>query len=236
MQANQNFVEIVKNYGSGFHFVVPFDPVSDTLLAMDFTENNRTLTPAVLCDTSLFSHYVSAELAAHGATYGIGGYNEHRTIYQRSAVFDTPDGQEPRRLHVGTDIWGPPDTPLYAPLEATVHSFGFNEAYGDYGTTLILQHEMEGMIFHTLYGHLSLKSIQEVREGQTIEKGEWIGSFGIPAENGQWPPHLHFQVILDMQGWKGDYPGVCRFSEKESYLANCPDPDYLLGLNQYLVG
>jgi peptidoglycan LD-endopeptidase LytH len=131
------------------------------------------------------------------------------------------------------DIWGPAGTPVYAPLAATVHSFGFNDAYGDYGATLILQHELDGYLFHTLYGHLSLASIQDKQEGQEIEAGQWIAAFGAPEENGQWPPHLHFQVVRDMQGFKGDYPGVCKFSEREKYLANCPDADLLLGMLQY---
>jgi very-short-patch-repair endonuclease len=140
---------------------------------------------------------------------------------------------EPRRLHLGIDIWGPTETPVYAPLEGTVHSFAFNEAYGDYGATLILQHDINGFLFHTLYGHLSLASIQDKQEGQTIAKGEWIAAFGKPEENGQWPPHLHFQVIIDMQGAKGDYPGVCKYSEREEYLANCPDGDLILGMMQW---
>ena len=53
-------------------------------------------------------------------------------------------------------------------------------------------------------------------------------------ENGHWPPHLHFQIILDMQLKEGDYPGVCKYSEREKYLANCPDPDLILQLNQYI--
>jgi hypothetical protein len=88
-------------------------------------------------------------------------------------------------------------------------------------------------LFHTLYGHLSLKSITGKQEGQDVEKGSWIASFGDLSENGNWPPHLHLQVILDMQGWKGDYPGVCKFSEREQYLSNCPDPDLLLQLMQH---
>jgi very-short-patch-repair endonuclease len=142
-------------------------------------------------------------------------------------------GAEPRRLHLGVDIWGKADTPIYVPLAGTIHSFAFNDAYGDYGATLILQHQIDDLIFHTLYGHLSLKSIQDKKEGQTIKAGEWIASFGEPQENGHWPPHLHFQVILNMQGLKGDYPGVCKFSEREKYLANCPDPDLILGMMQY---
>ena len=71
--------------------------------------------------------------------------------------------------------------------------------------------------------------------GKRIEKGEIIGEFGTPLENGQWPPHLHFQLIEDLQGWTGDYPGVCKYSEKELYLENCPDPDLVLQLNQYIT-
>jgi len=36
------------------------------------------------------------------------------------------------------------------------------------------------------------------------------------------------QLIFDMEGKEGDYPGVCRFSEREVYLHNCPDPGLLL--------
>jgi hypothetical protein len=75
-----------------------------------------------------------------------------------------------------------------------------------------------------------LASIREKQEGQSITKGDWIAAFGEPAENGQWPPHLHFQIIIDMQGMKGDYPGVCKYSEREKYLANCPDPDLILAM------
>ena len=53
--------------------------------------------------------------------------------------------------------------------------------------------------FHTLYGHLSLNSIKNFQEGENVRKGDVIGEFGIPMENGQWPPHLHFQVIIDME-------------------------------------
>ncbi|MFI5187661.1 MAG: hypothetical protein ACHQF0_13100 [Chitinophagales bacterium] len=66
-----------------------------------------------------------------------------------------------------------------------------------------------------------------------IKKGDVIGEFGIPSENGHWPPHLHFQIIIDMGEWKGDYPGVCKFSERKKYLENCPDPDGILQMMKY---
>ena len=135
---------------------------------------------------------------------------------------------EPRRLHLGVDIWGPAGTKVMAPLNGIVHSFAFNNNDSDYGATIILTHHLDGVGFHTLYGHLSLNSLKNLHEGQLVSKGEVIGEFGMRFENGNWPPHLHFQIIADMQGWRGDYPGVCRFSERMQWLANCPDPNIIL--------
>lgn len=212
---------------SGLHPLVPYT-ATDRLLPLDFTAANTGLDPDILADTRAFSDYVDGKLAAAGARYGIGGYNEHRTVYSRSRVFDAPDGGEPRRLHLGIDIWGPAGTPVFAPLDGRLHSFAFNDAFGDYGATLILEHRLQGVVFHTLYGHLSLRSLVGKEEGQAIAGGTRIADFGPPPENGHWPPHLHFQVVLDMEGMKGDYPGVCRFSGRERFLKNCPDPAVLL--------
>jgi murein DD-endopeptidase MepM/ murein hydrolase activator NlpD len=77
-------------------------------------------------------------------------------------------------------------------------------------------------------------SQENIQEGDRITKGDIFAEFGIPAENGHWPPHLHFQIIHDSEGWSGDYPGVCKYSEREKYLKNCSDPDLRLQLNQYL--
>ena len=225
----KNVEECLKEHAGLFHPVVPFKN-SDKLLMMDFTAANTELTQAILADTNLFIQYINRKLDSAGATYGIGGYNEHRTIYSRSHVFDTDAGAEPRRLHLGIDIWGKPYTRVMAPLDGIVHNFAFNNAYGDYGATIILTHNLEGRTFYTLYGHLSLNSIKNMQEGDVVRKGDVFCEFGIPFENGQWPPHLHFQIIRDMQGMKGDYPGVCRFSERESYLANCPDADLILNM------
>jgi murein DD-endopeptidase MepM/ murein hydrolase activator NlpD len=146
------------------------------------------------------------------------------------------DGTEPRRLHLGIDIWGKPYTPVMSPCDGVIHSFAFNDDFGDYGATIILSHNLDGVAFHTLYGHLSLNSIKNLRECGNVRRADVIAEFGIPMENGQWPPHLHFQVIDDMGNSKGDYPGVCRYSERQFYLDNCPDPDLILGMVKYASG
>jgi murein DD-endopeptidase MepM/ murein hydrolase activator NlpD len=225
-----NIISILDKHREHIQPVVPFDPATNTWYPFDFSDRNKALRQEQIADTDSFADYINTILRKNHCRYGVGGYGEHRTLYARSRHFDTDT--EPRRLHLGTDIWGPAGTRVMSPLDGIVHSFAFNNNDSDYGATLILTHNLEGVGFHTLYGHLSLNSLKNLQEGKAIRKGDTIGEFGMRFENGNWPPHLHFQIIRDMQDWKGDYPGVCKFSEKEAWLDNCPDPEALLQLGR----
>jgi murein DD-endopeptidase MepM/ murein hydrolase activator NlpD len=218
-----------------FHSVVPFDSKKDKLVRIDLTAGNSEITEKIINDTEEFSSYIRRKLEHANAKYGIGGYNEYRSIYSRSTMFEEGDNVEPRRLHLGIDIWGEQGTPVFAPMQGIVHSFAFNDHYGDYGVTIILLHQLGSIAFHTLYGHLSLKDIQHLKEGDTVEQGEQFAHLGSPRENGEWPPHLHFQVIENMESKKGDYPGVCKYSESLQYLNNCPNPDIILNMMPYSI-
>jgi murein DD-endopeptidase MepM/ murein hydrolase activator NlpD len=226
MDATTRLAEYLNSHQIPVGKIVDFDAQKDRLFEFDFTAANTELSPDETTDTARFSAYVNKKLADNGCRYGIGGYMEHRTLYARSAHFDTED--EPRRLHLGIDIWAETGTPVYTPLAATVHSFHDNNNFGDYGPTIILTHHFNGLDLYSLYGHLSRKSLEGLIVGQSIKINQQIGVFGDIAENGQWPPHLHFQLMFDMEGCKGDYPGVARFSEKEKYLKKIPDPNLLL--------
>jgi murein DD-endopeptidase MepM/ murein hydrolase activator NlpD len=229
-----------------FHSVVDFDHKKDKIIQLDFTKENEELSTLDLVNTNTFSEYVADKLKKTKAKFGIGGYEENRTLYKRSRHFDSPVSQnsssqfiekellhEGRTLHLGMDIWGEEGTKVYAPLGGMVHSYAFNNNFGDYGATLILLHQIETVTFYTLYGHLSLEDIARVSEFQYIIRGFEIGHFGKPEENGHWPPHLHFQIIKDMRTYKGDYPGVCKLNEAEKYLANCPDPNLILQMMDF---
>ncbi|MGA9648409.1 peptidoglycan DD-metalloendopeptidase family protein [Pedobacter sp.] len=222
----KTFEQIIKSNASLIKKVVDFDASIDKLLPLDFTVSNTELTDEILDHTDVFSAWVNQKLKTNNAIYGIGGYNEHRTIYSRSAHFDT--AEEPRRLHLGVDIWAPAETPVYNFFDATVHSFANNNNFGDYGATIILAYQIEGFKFNALYGHLSLASLNDLEEGKFIPAGKSFATLGVKEENGNWPPHLHFQIIEDMGGLKGDFPGVCKFSERDKYLANCPNPNLVL--------
>ncbi|MBK0380333.1 peptidoglycan DD-metalloendopeptidase family protein [Mucilaginibacter segetis] len=206
--------------------VVDINAITDKLYQLDFTEANAELTPGLVTNTSAFSNWVGQKLSNCNCRYGIGGYMEHRTVYTRSALFNT--GNEPRRLHLGVDIWGDANVPVYAPLNGMVHSFADNDHFGDYGPTIILKHDLEGLTLYSLYGHLSRGSLSSLSKGQTIKANQQIATFGNAAENGSWPPHLHFQLMLDIGDAYGDYPGVGYYSEKDKYLQNIPDPELIL--------
>ncbi len=182
------------------------------------------LPKATYADLEKFSGYIDEIRNQLGVTYLAGGYGELRNMYSVSTLFDS--GEEPRRLHLGLDIWGPAGTLAFAAASGTLHSAAYNEGRGNYGGTVILRHDAP-FPWYTLYGHLARESNLPVN----YEAGDPVGIFGTPEENGNWPPHLHFQVILDMQGMYGDYPGVCRASESAAYLANCPDAGRLLEIS-----
>ncbi len=207
---------------------LPFDLNTRRCLRLDLGGSSATMRGVDPADTPAFTASVQAQIAAAGADYAGGGYAEDRALYRLSAVFGDADREEPRTLHLGVDLWLPAGTPVHAVLGGTVHSFQDNAHFGDYGPTLILQHEYAGQRFHTLYGHLARRTLAQITVGQPVATGERLGWLGEPSENMGWPPHLHFQIIGDLGGRSGDYPGVCKPSEAAHWLANCPDPNFLL--------
>lgn len=235
--------ERLKAHSHTFHPVIDFDINKEKLMWLDLTENNKDLLDVDLVDTENFAQYVNSTLKKSKAKYAIGGYDEHRVLYKRSKLFASKGSEVSalggdlegafRTIHLGIDIWGPQGTEVYAPLGGLIHSFAFNNNFGDYGATLILLHQLDTITFYTLYGHLSLDDIARVTEFQYVIRGQKIGHFGKPEENGYWPPHLHFQVIKNMYQYKGDYPGVCKKSERIKYLENSPDPDAILNLMRF---
>lgn len=222
----QHLANLLHEHNAEIGKVVDFDPEKDRLFPFDFTASSTQLPEETVADTSAFSAWVTQTLQQNKARYGIGGYFENRTLYSRSAHFNTSD--EPRRLHLGIDIWADAGTLVYAPLAGKVHSFRDNNHFGDYGPTIILEHFFYGINFYALYGHLNRKSLEKLYPGKIIKPNEEIAQFGTAAENGNWPPHLHYQLMFDLEGNEGDYPGVCKVSEKEKYQQNIPDPNLIL--------
>ena len=60
--------------------------------------------------------------------------------------------------------------------------------------------------------------------------GTRIARIGASPRNGNWPPHLHLQVISHRLGWETDFPGVALPSEQRFWKEISPNPYRLLGI------
>lgn len=189
--------------------------------------SNPSLATEQLNTAKDYEVFIQNHLNQNQAKIAYGGYLETRNLYQRSTVFNTTNTPE-RNIHIGLDLWINESAPIFAAIPGKIHSFKNNTALGDYGPTIILEHIIENHTFYTLYGHLSESSIENLQVGTSINQGEQIATLGLPPINGDYAPHLHFQIIIDMQNNIGDYPGVCALADVDFYKKNCPDPNLLL--------
>ena len=221
----KNFLEILSYTESAK--VISKDIDFADYVGLDLSVTNVKLSNQKPETAEDYEHYIQEYLDNHQAKIAFGGYQEHRILYQRSTVFKNQDSDE-RNIHIGLDLWINESAPIYATLDGTIHSFQNNDSLGDYGPTLILKHQIENFTFHTLYGHLSLDSLEGKKIGNFVEKGQQIANLGLPPINGDYAPHLHFQIIIDMENKVGDYPGVCSSKKLAFYMENCPDPNLLL--------
>ncbi len=192
---------------------------------------SATLT-ATLTDT-LFR-----EMRKAGAKVGVGRYDEARLLYV-SPLFGpgVAPTDERRTVHLGVDLFVEPGTRVYAPLPGVVHILVNNDAPQDYGPLLVLKHQTDdGIPFFTLYGHLSEDTLTRLRVGQKVAEFDEIARVGSPPGNGDWVPHLHFQIILDLLDLDRNFPGVCRASERDLWKALSPDPNPILGIPRERFG
>ena len=194
---------------------------------LDLSVSNSELSEVDLKNPIAFETFIENHLHKNHAKAAYGGYNELRNLYSNKSLFNNEQDDE-RNIHIGMDLWIKAGTAVLAALDGTVYGFENNIGKGNYGPTIILKHSLENQTFYTLYGHLSLDSIQNIEIGTVFYKGEKIASLGDSTVNGGYSPHLHFQIIKEISDTFGDYPGVCSKNNLNHYLKNCPDPDILL--------
>ena len=197
---------------------------------LNLSVTNLELATLDLKNAADFEVFIKNYLATNSAKVAFGGYNEKRNLYKHSSIFKESTTEE-RDIHIGLDMWIAAGTSVLAALDGTVHSFNFNAGQGNYGPTIILEHQIETHTFYTLYGHLSAESIENIDIGMVFKKGTTLATLGDATVNGNYAPHLHFQIIDNISTDFGDYPGVCSASDLDFYLENCPDPNLLLKIH-----
>ncbi len=160
------------------------------------------------------------------------GYLEERSFYNTKRFERTKNGNtEYRNIHLGTDFWVPAKTPIHAIFDGEVVISHHNDFHKDYGPLLVLKHLVENDTFYTLYGHLTIDSLNISPKGKVIKKGELLAHIGNEIENGHWVPHLHLQLITDLLGETENYNGVAFPSEIEKWKRLCPDPSLVFREN-----
>ena len=130
----------------------------ESYISIDLSIQNTSLSINDLRSSSSFSNYINAYLESHSKQIAYGGYLERRLLYSRSIHFNTNINHQ-RDIHLGIDLWCVVNTAVTAAFCGRIHSFKNNTNFGDYGPTIIIEHQFEEFQFFTLYGHLSLASI-----------------------------------------------------------------------------
>jgi len=215
------------------------DPRTAPTLMIDLSigggDDGGTFDPA---DSTRFNTLVFDRMRDAGAEVGIGRYDEVRWWYTTDE-FIAPGNEvdEWRSVHIGIDLFAPPDTPVSTPLAGRIVSVCDNDDRLDYGPTVIVEHELPGdgpapqpIRFWTLYGHLSPRTLEATLPGQTVEAGDVIGWLGAPPRNGDWAPHLHFPIMSTLLDYEGTFPGVAAPSQRAVWIAVSPDPNLLLAI------
>ena len=179
-------------------------------------------------DLELFQYKIEKLQKKYPDKIITGGYLEPRSIYSSNSYEKIGNyGDESRTIHLGLDFWLPPGTKVNSMFDGEIVVAVNDKGHKEYGGLLILKHNIQDLEFYTLYGHNTVESVLKNKVGSKVKKGDLIAEIGNYPENGNWAPHLHFQIILSMLNYKIDYPGVCYFNQMEIWKDLCPDPNLL---------
>lgn len=225
--------------------ILDHDLRAGPVVVLDLSVGSRMLgaDPSNL-ETPRLSKTIAKAMEDAGAAVGVGRYDEARAIYATgafasggtsTAAHDPVVAGNPvaagRTVHLGIDLSVPPGSAVRAPLDGTVHIVADNAAPKDYGPLVILRHGIpSGEEFFTLYGHLDPDSVAGLAPAKTVRAGERIAAVGAPPANGDWWPHVHIQLILDLLGLDRDFPGVAPAGRRSLWTGLSPDPNMILGI------
>ncbi len=112
-------------------------------------------------------------------------------------------------FHHGTDLDPGRGTPIAAVADGVVTEVG--NPSGSLGVYAIIRHNIDGVTFSSLYGHMELGSLR-LAVGQQVTRGQLVGLVGSTGESTG--PHLHFGIedgsgaVIDSLVWIRQYANV----------------------------
>lgn len=227
LQTEDAFVACLKKHRQQFKSVLPFALQHGSCLILKLNGDDSRWLDIDYSNAEALYLLTQKMMREEKAEIAIGRYAEDRYfLYQQRDIFRS----DLRSIHLGIDLTVAVSTPVFSPLPALIHSVSYRAENGDYGSVIILKHQLEDYIFYTLYGHLCKNCCRQWKRGEAVVAGQQIACVGSMDINGGWPPHLHFQIIKDLTGYTNDFPGVIDQAQAAEFLQRCPDPNLILNI------
>jgi murein DD-endopeptidase MepM/ murein hydrolase activator NlpD len=207
-----------------FSNAAPVVSTDGKAIVLDLSTGSRLRGEAIAnLEAEHLGRLIDETMADARTGFAFGRYAEPRDLYNNEHFAD--GDAENRTVHLGLDLFCVAGTPVFAPLDGKVELLANNARKLDYGPLIVLRHASDSdEPFFTLYGHLGMEVLDRLRAGQAINAGQQIATIGSPPQNGDWPPHLHFQLILDLKDLGVDFPGVACKSQQDYWLGLSPSP------------
>ena len=237
IQISKNYNKII-NYieNNFFSNVLDFNlnKINKSIINLN---SNSIFTKKNIQNPKKITNTINTFLKINDSQIGIGLYKEKRDVYKSKNYISNFNSKIKRDIHLGIDIFAPVGTKIKSPLNGKVFILKYNAFKYDYGPTIVLEHKIDKVIkFYTIYGHLSKKCIKNLKVGQKIKKNQFIADIGNYPINGNWPPHLHFQITIDMMGEKENFTGVSEDILLSVWSKISPDPNLILGIpNSFFI-
>lgn len=176
--------------------------------------------------TRLWQERIAASKSTEGdVTLGIGPWGEDRPVYTADAFKSALTSGLRRSLHLGLDLFMPAGSAVRTPLDARVVDIYRSDLPLDYGHAVLLEHQPQpGLIFFSLWGHLSAKTADSRQIGEMLSAGDIVGWMGDDHENGGWQPHVHLQLMTYRPCRAADVIGAGETKYRAIWAELFPDP------------
>jgi len=189
-------------------------------LVLDMSSTSPIFDDMDVRDQKEFQRRIDAQMKDR-FSWGVSSYLENR----EKALSQCPQMVDEKRFyHLGLDVIVPVDTPLHAPLAATVKQSGYEKGDGNYGGHVLLEHSSSSFeTFFSFYGHLNKDKLPA--NGKSLQPGEAFAYIGDFHENGFWFYHTHFQILTQKAVDLGYISkGYCSAQDLAQMDGLCPCP------------
>ncbi len=167
---------------------------------IDLSDESKVFDECDIKNQEALQGYAQQLMKEYNTNWAISGFGERRERFFRELDAEQMVEEE-RFYHLGTDIWMPVDSTVFAPAEGVVVESDYEDGFGNYGGYVVLKHNT-AEAFYSFYGHLNPSTLPSLNK--VIKKNEKIARLGDMTQNGGYFYHTHLQ-ILTPQGYRDGF-------------------------------